>query len=288
MVQPVSTQNRRGATLGQMLSAYLSAPEGSKLQPAEVSALRRFLSWCGFKTAADALRPFQIEEFFQSHSTSLPVPARPYLTLIKGFFAFAQAQGAVAENPTSGVQLPRTAKAPAGPKKPAPAGPRATPEAVFLTREKHDEMKAELERLRTDERPRVARILEAARKDGDLRENAAYDDAKDQQGRLEARIRELEAKLKLASIIDDHVEQRAARDAIDIGAHVVLHDLKHGDQTSYHLVGPDEARPAEGKISYRSPVGRSVMGKRAGEIVEVKTPGGATRYRILEVGYREP
>jgi transcription elongation factor GreA len=104
---------------------------------------------------------------------------------------------------------------------------------------------------------------------------------------LEARIRELEAKLKAATIIDDHVERRGATDRIGIGARVVLCELQHGEQTSYHLVGPDEARPAAGKLSYRSPVGKSVMGKRAGEVVEVKTPGGTTRYRILEVGYGE-
>lgn len=275
---------RQGSTLGQLLGDYL-ASAGAKLQPAEAAALRRFLNWCGFKTAAEQIRPQQIVEFFQSQNTTLPLPPRPYLALIKNFFAFAEAQGAVSQNPAAKVTLPRQPKAPRAGSGASERPQRPAPEAVYLTRAKYEEMQEELRRLKQEERPRIARLIEVARKDGDLRENAAYHDAKERQGQLEARIRELETKLKLATIIDDHVETNGARDVIDIGARVVLQDLKYGDQTAYHLVGPDEARPAEGKISFRSPVGRSLMGKRAGDEVEVVTPGGTARYRILEVGY---
>jgi|DewCreStandDraft_1066081.scaffolds.fasta_scaffold00275_67 transcription elongation factor GreA len=284
MVQTPTNGPRQGSPLGQLLSEYLTSA-GATLQPTEVSALRRFLNWCGFKTPADQVRPQHIVEFFQSQNTSLPLQPRPYLTLIKNFFAFAEAQGAVTQNPASKVVLPRQPKSADVGSRAARRAQRPAPEAVYLTRAKYEEMQEELRRLKQEERPRIARLIEIARKDGDLRENAAYHDAKERQGQLEARIRELETKLKLATIIDEQVETNGAKEVVDIGARVVLQDLKYGGQTSYYLVGPDEARPAEGKISFRSPVGRSLMGKRAGDEVEVVTPGGTVRYRILEVGY---
>ncbi len=107
----VQTSNglRQGSTLGQLLSDYL-ASAGAKLQPAEAAALRRFLIWCNLKTPAEQIRPQHIVEFFQSQNTSLPLQPRPYLALIKNFFAFAEAQGAVSQNPFLSFKFKGAAK----------------------------------------------------------------------------------------------------------------------------------------------------------------------------------
>ena len=135
--------------------------------------------------------------------------------------------------------------------------------------------------MRTEERHRISRMLHEAIKDGDLSENAAYDDAKMQQGLLEARIREFESKLRNVELIEDQAAD--AGGAIGVGSKVVLAEDGTGDQIEYTVVGPEEANPRGGKISNRSPVGRALLGKGAGDSVDVATPGGSVRYRIVSV-----
>jgi transcription elongation factor GreA len=141
-------------------------------------------------------------------------------------------------------------------------------------------MQADLENLRTHERHRISQLLHEAIKDGDLSENAAYEDAKMRQGMLEARIRDLESKLRNAQVIED---QAGGSSGVGVGSHVRLMELASGDELDYQVVGPEETNPRGGKISHRSPVGRAILGRAAGDEVEVATPGGAVRYRIVSV-----
>ena len=141
-------------------------------------------------------------------------------------------------------------------------------------------MQAELERMKNEDRHRISQMLHEAIKPGDLSENAGYDDAKMQQGLLEARIREMEAKLRNVELIEEH----QAGAGIGVGSHVTLEEIDTGDKIEYHVVGPEETNPRGGKISHRSPVGRAILGKAAGEEVVVATPGGSVRYRIVSVG----
>jgi transcription elongation factor GreA len=150
---------------------------------------------------------------------------------------------------------------------------------MYVSRERLVTMLADLERMRTDERQRISEMLHEAIKDGDLSENAGYDDAKMQQGLLEARIRELEAKLRNVEII----EEQQSGNGVGVGSHVKLAEVDSGDEIEYQVVGPEETNPRGGKISHRSPVGRAILGKNAGEEVEVTTPGGSVRYRVVSV-----
>jgi len=152
-----------------------------------------------------------------------------------------------------------------------------------MTRAGAERLRAELERLKRVERPAISRALADARGHGDIAENADYDAAKERQGLIEARIRDIEAKLAHANVIDP-----AAIDAggkVVFGATVDLEDLKTGGEVSYQIVGDDEADAKAGKISVNSPIARALIGKHAGDTAEVEAPSGVRGYEILAVRY---
>ena len=144
-------------------------------------------------------------------------------------------------------------------------------------------LREELRRLKTEERPRVVNAIAEARSHGDLKENAEYHAAKDQQGLIEARIRDIEAKLANAQVID--VTQLAASGRVVFGATVRLLDVESGDETRYQIVGEDESDIKDGLISISSPIARALIGKEEGDTVEVATPSGRRSYEIAAVEY---
>lgn len=144
-------------------------------------------------------------------------------------------------------------------------------------------LRAELHRLKTVERPAVIAAIAEARSHGDLSENAEYDAAKERQGFVEGRIKEIEGKLGHAQIIDPASLDVDGR--VVFGATVELEDLESGQKVSYQIVGDDEADIKAGKISFSSPVARALIGKFSGDVVDVRTPGGTREYEILDVKY---
>jgi transcription elongation factor GreA len=146
-----------------------------------------------------------------------------------------------------------------------------------------ERLRAELQRLKTVERHAVSRALADARGHGDLSENADYDAAKERQGFLEARIRDIEAKLAHAHVVDPAAIDAGGR--IVFGATVDLEDLRSGAEVSYQIVGDDEAEIKAGKISVNSPIARALIGKHAGDTAEVDAPSGMREYEILAVRY---
>jgi transcription elongation factor GreA len=144
-------------------------------------------------------------------------------------------------------------------------------------------LKAELHRLKTVERPAVIAAIAEARSHGDLSENAEYDAAKERQGFIEGRIAEVEGKLGNAQIIDPRALDADGR--VVFGATVELEDMDEGQTVTYQIVGDDEADIKQNKISLNSPVARALIGKFAGDVVEVQTPGGRREYEILDVRY---
>lgn len=146
-----------------------------------------------------------------------------------------------------------------------------------------EQLKAELSRLKTVERPRIIQAIAEARAHGDLSENAEYHAAKEQQGLLEARIKDLESKLASAQIIDPSTVK--ANDRVVFGATLDLHDEHTGQQVTYQIVGDYEADIAQGKISISSPIARALIGKECGDVVEVSVPDGVRQYEILDIRY---
>ena len=151
---------------------------------------------------------------------------------------------------------------------------------VILTPEGYEKLKHEIEYLSTTKRREVAERIRVAREFGDIAENAEYDDAKNEQMLLEHRIATLEERLKAARVIE---KGEVTTGVVSVGAKVRLKDMDAGETVEYHIVGSAEANPAEQKLSNESPVGRAIIGKKKGEVVEVTAPRGSLKYKILDI-----
>jgi transcription elongation factor GreA len=146
-----------------------------------------------------------------------------------------------------------------------------------------EQLKAELQHLKSVERPSVIAAIAEARAHGDLSENAEYDAAKERQGFVEGRIAEIEGKLSNAQIIDPSTLDADGR--VVFGATVQLLDMETDDEVRYQIVGDDEADIKLGKVSVNSPIARALIGKEAGDVAEVQAPGGLREYEVLDVQY---
>jgi transcription elongation factor GreA len=151
-----------------------------------------------------------------------------------------------------------------------------------MTPEGHSRLTAELKRLKTVERPVVIKAIAEARAHGDLSENAEYHAARERQGFIEGRVLELEDKLSRAEVIDIKSQSGSK---VMFGAKVQLIDEDTDEKTSYQIVGPEEAEIQNGLLSIQSPLARAILGKEAGDSVEVTTPRGVRYFEIIEVRY---
>ncbi len=150
-----------------------------------------------------------------------------------------------------------------------------------MTKQGHTQLQHELEHLKSVMRPKVIQAISEARAHGDLKENAEYHAAKEQQGFIEARIRDIEAKLSMAHVID--IKAIAPLGKVIFGTTVVLMNLDTEETVRYQIVGEDEADFKLAKISVTAPLARALIGKEIGQVVIVATPGGEVEYEILEV-----
>lgn len=153
-----------------------------------------------------------------------------------------------------------------------------------ITKKGYAALKAELDRLRKVERPKVIEAIAEARSHGDLSENAEYDAARERQGFIESRIAEIESKLADARVVEI---TRQTTDTVVFGATVSVIEQESQSKKQYTLVGKDEADMKFNKISVQSPVGRALIGKRVGDFVEVKTPVKMVEYEVIEIRFEE-
>ena len=151
---------------------------------------------------------------------------------------------------------------------------------IYLTADVFRKIKEELEYLTTTRRREVAQMIAEAKAEGDISENAGYDEAKTAQGFLEGRIRELETLLKNAKVITDN---SAAANEVSLGRTVVVRESGTDYEEAYTIVGPPEADPANGRISNESPMGKALLGKRVGSAAVVMSPGGEITFEIVSV-----
>lgn len=150
---------------------------------------------------------------------------------------------------------------------------------IFLTPEGRAKLEAELETLKTVRRSEVAERIHSAKEEGDIMENSAYDEAKNEQAFVEGRIMTIEQMLKNAVMID----KTRASDSVGIGSYVSVLERGDDDDEMYQIVGSAEADPTRGRISNESPVGRALLGKRVGDEVQVKIPDGVRHLKITEI-----
>lgn len=262
-------------TVGDAVRQYLGGlvpDERVKQQP----DLVRFAQWLGNSAQLTTITPLQVESY-QAQLETTGADTNKRLAAVKGFLGWMDDKGLGAARLAKYVKLKRV---PASKRATGTAQPNQR-EVVKLTREGYDRLQQELHHHTTVTRKEVAQALYEARLDRDIRENAPYDAAKNHQAQIEARIRELQAILATAEVIDE--AEAALSDKVSIGSVVVVRDVTHDDEMRYTLVSSNEANPRLGRISTSSPVGRALLDKRAGEEVEVAAPVGTVRYRIERI-----
>lgn len=147
----------------------------------------------------------------------------------------------------------------------------------------HAALEAELKHLKSVERPEIINAISVARDHGDLSENAEYHAAKEKQGFIEGRIKELESKLTLAQVID---VTKMSGDSVKFGATITIINEDTEEESTYQIVGEDEASVKDGKISVTSPIARAMISKTIGDVFEVNAPGGSKAYEIIGVEYK--
>lgn len=232
----------------------------------------RFARWYGWERPFAGLAAPDIANYAERLSLSDTDYTRK-LELIRAFLVYAKKQG------WSKRKLAVHLKTKKGKTSPRLAPRRGAPEAVRLTRQGYVELKAELAALK-GKRPQIIDEISRAAADKDFSENAPLDAAKEQYGQLEGRIREMEEALKLTTIID---EKQNVTSKVGVGDSVILRDLATNEELRYMLVGPREADPTKGKISTASPIGKAIVGRGEGEVVEVAAPAGKLRYEVKQI-----
>lgn len=153
------------------------------------------------------------------------------------------------------------------------------PNSNYLTAEGIQKLSEELDYLINVRRPEVARQIADAKADGDVSENAGYDEAKNTQAFVEGRILTLRSLLSNAVVINSN----GHNDTVDVGCKVTIRDAEYGDEEVYTIVGSTEVDPGAGRISLKSPIGRALMGHKVGKVVEVQTPGGVAQFEIVKI-----
>lgn len=232
----------------------------------------QFVRWFGRQRHINNIAADEVAKYAQQIPSSV-VEYKKKLDLIKAFLAYARKEGWIKKNLAIHIKIKKEK-----PSLKANAGRKAVT-AVSLTKEGYDSMKKELSQLKS-QRPRIVEEIKRAAEDKDFRENAPLDAAKERLGYLEGRIIELEETLKSATVITD---KAAGMHKVCIGDRVVLIDLSCGEELKYTIVSPKEVNPDEGKISNVSPIGKTAIGRYAGDVIEIEVPAGRLRYRVERV-----
>lgn len=258
-------------SLGEAASRFLASlsPEERNSSQQEVY---KFVRWYGWERPFAGLTAPEVANYAERLSTSDADYAKK-LELVRAFLAYARKKG------WSKTNLAAHLKTKSGKTRLRSLGKRNLTEAVSLTQEKYTELKAELAALKI-KRSQVIDDIRRAAADKDFRENAPLQAAREQYSQLEGRIRELEETLKSVTIIG---AKQDAKLKVSIGDNVTLCDLVSGEEMRYKIVSPKEVAPTVGKISTASPIGKAIIGRYQGDIVEIATPAGKLRYQIKQV-----
>ena len=262
--------------LGEAFTNYLEA-QADKDRQAVQQELARFIRWRGRERATGSLTPLDVEEYCGTLDDTGEASSQR-LAITKKFLVYLHRQGWTNTNLAPHAKLRRS-----GRKSPASQRRRQLVASSQLTAEGHQRLQDELDSLKSERVGMVEDIrLAAATKD--FSENAPLDAAREHQGQVEARIRELEGILKGATILKETTAGKSALARVDVGSRIVLRHVQTGQEVSYLLVESSEADPTEGKLSAASPVGKAVLTRAVGDEVEVATPRGAVRYVVKKIG----
>lgn len=255
----------------QAATQFLASLSGQRRAEAQAE-VHRFVQWCGQDRSVATLTALEVANYAESRSGAPDAVQR--LEPVRTFLQFVKKEGFT----TSGLAQHLRAR-----KIVVRASKAQSPQAVVvLTREGRSQVEQELVALRA-KRPYLAAELKRAAADKDFRENAPLEIVREELGLMESRIRELEALLR-GGVIAAAPSAETAK--VAAGSSVRIQDMETGEEMAYTVVGPKEAAPARGLLSSSSPVGQAVLGHSPGDVVEVATPAGRFRYRILSVNAR--
>jgi transcription elongation factor GreA len=257
-------------TLAEAVALYIDTVKGAARQAA-VAELNRFARWYGSEKPLRGMRGHDVATYGEAMGPSTPETARR-AEQVRGFFVYLKKQGILEVNLGPHLRLKKSSA-----KTRRSASSAAAPSTVELTEEGVNALKTELESL-MGQRMAVREDIRKAMLDKDFRENAPLDAAKDKQGHIEARIREIEEMLKRAVIVDATGTGR-----VRVGCMVRVTNLGSGREVEYAIVGPTEANAAERKISSVSPVGKALLDRSPGDEVEIDVPAGMMKLRIESI-----
>lgn len=263
-------------TLGEAAAQYIiSIPQDKK--PKAQQEIFKFIRWYGEGRLCNALTVPEVSSYAEqitSSATELPEKLEP----VKDFLAFSHKQGWTTLKLASQIKIMKRTS-----NKSSSNSKRQQDRVVTLSAKGYADLEAEIASL-NNERPAIVEEIQKARADKDFKENAPLDAAREQLSKLESRIKDLEATLKVATIIDNKtMGQETARQVISIGNTVVLKDLSTRESIEYKLVDAREANPVKGRISVASPIGKALLNHKKGDHIEVKAPAGNLPYIIEEI-----
>ena len=264
-------ESAKQLTLQEALGLYVSTLKTEdEASRAQQHALK-FVHWFGADQAMSGLRPPEVGDYSEQAGRG-GAQAVEHLQEVRRFLSFAKKKGLIEGRLAQHVRIPKI--------RATSRGTGTGRELIELTPDGHKQLEAEMDGLKQQRTPLALQIKSAAA-DKDVRENVPLEAAREQLGHVESRITEIEETLRGAVVVDP--SQRGRGRAVAVGSKVVVKELDSGRETEYTIVNAAEADPLQGKISVASPVGKVLVTRTTGQEVDVKTPRGNLRYRILEV-----
>ena len=269
----------RCLSISEALTHFVAAKKSAKSAQQSHQELGRFVAWCGRERKVSELSPSEVAEYAQQIGLG-GSESMHRLSPVKIFLSYWKDQGWINNGLASHLRVPRTRRTAPASKTTTRTNGRVIFGGSQLSQEGYDRLVGQLDDLK-DQRALVLEDIKRAMADKDFRENAPLDAAKDQQGIIELRIRELEVSINNAQILPEGASSKVARSSV--GAKVTLKDTNSGKTVAYTLVDVREADVSEGKISTTSPVGQALLDRMVGEEVTINVPKGTLRYLVQRI-----
>jgi len=270
MVGEVTTETEHG-TLQDLARTYLASLKPAARESAQPEVLK-FVRWAGPERDLSTMLAHEVAQYAENFPPSVS-DAGKRADCVRAFLKWAKDKGVTTGNLGTHLRVRKASKSSSN-------AQTIEEQPIYLTKDGHEALVTEFESLK-QRRPLIQADLARAMADKDFRENAPLDAARNEQGHLEARIKDIDKTLRRAVVLDHGAEHPG--DVSQIGDFVTIKDLRTGQAKSYTLVNSDEVRSGQGKISIASPVGKAVYQHRAGEEVEVEAPSGTFRIRIESI-----
>jgi len=256
-------------SLGEAAAGYLASLTADRKEEYK-QELNKFVTWCGKSRSMSDLSALEVANYAESINSATTDVSR-VASAVKAFLVYAKKEGLTKTNLSVHMRVKKLTAV-------RPVSTKGKPEKMIMTEAGLEEIKSELEGLRK-ERPKLAEDIRKAAADKDFRENAPLEAARERQGMVEARIRQLEAMLKTAVVN----EEKPSDLVVTIGTTVTIQGLSDNEEMSYKLVNPNEASPLKGKLSISSPIGKALLGRKRGDVIEVIAPAGVLNFKVVRI-----